>query len=97
MVKLNTIASFFLLALPAVWASPTPEIEARHDNDCISTQDANNLLKQFITLSEKLDENVAKRILTQDYTVYSASLNFLFGINVCLPQLSECTPSLDPR
>ena len=79
MVKLTSLASLLLLAVPAVWATPTPELTERNNNNCVSTPVAKQLIKDFVSLFEKLDEKVAKRILTPDFTVYSASINFLIG------------------
>ena len=86
MLKLASIACCALSVLPSVWAAPAPELEVRHGGrDCISNWEAERLLKQFVSLFEKFDEELTKKTLTEDITVQSASFNFLFGIMVFCP------------
>ena len=94
MVRLIAIASLALLALPSAWAAPAPELEVRHGGrDCIPNWEAEKLLKQYVSLFEKINEDLAKKILTDDIVVQSASLNFLYGIMVHCPFRTVPAPS----
>ena len=99
MFRLTCILLFQSMTMLISWASPVPMPGADLKKHCISDRDADELLTKYSSIFEKLDEEVAKEVLTEDYTVYSESLNYLFkppgstGVGYIPIQRARNTPS----
>ncbi|KAI4208760.1 MAG: hypothetical protein LQ351_008192 [Letrouitia transgressa] len=79
MVKFAFLFSLLSTSFLLATANPTSEISRR--SGCLDDEEANKLLRIYISFFEKLDPKKAKKYLTPDFFEVSASLNFLFGKN----------------
>lgn len=94
MVRLGSLLSIALLPLTLVTASPTAELETRHDKHaCISDREAKDLLNTYVSLFTDIRPDVARDLLVPNFQEFSASINFLFGQSVSTaltPHISPC-------
>ena len=83
-MKLRGLALLTLLGLVQAHPSQLHD-KVNHEPEhkqCISDKEADKLLHEFVSLFQKIDDNLARRILTKDFTVYSRATNFLQGKTV---------------
>lgn len=85
MRALSTLSSLVTLLSSARAVASSPDAQRDHGRDCLSDKEANTLLNQWVSLFEKLDVDLAERILTPDFQQFSSSLNFLSGLDVRRP------------
>ena len=79
----HILAIIFLFLFVKVHAAPDPGRRSGRSDDCISDQEAVDLIHTWASFfQEGFDPEVAEKTLADDFQSFSASQNFIFARNV---------------
>lgn len=94
---ISVLSLLLLLIVVTVTATPALSKDDKDGRGCLSDREASELLPRWNSLFEDFDAAVANEILTDDFQLISASLNFILAKPVWTPFPLSPQPTAQTR